>query len=232
MRAPATAANRITLPNTVVKGFDDLERGLHLPRWQATVKRLFDLVIALLLLTLFLPLFIVVALAIKLSSPGPILFRQEREGLGGKLFRMFKFRSMRTGSPTRLDEQQAALAPRGMLVKMRRDPRVTPVGRWLRATSIDELPQLWNVLRGDMSLVGPRPLIPFMLEAHPGFRRVRARVRPGITGLWQLRERSNNTSAAVMMPHDLEYVARFGLKQDLSILLQTIPAVLSGRGAF
>ena len=152
--------------------------------------------------------------------------------MGGRLFSIVKFRSMRTGNPAGIEEQQAAQATQGLLVKMRRDPRVTTVGRWLRATSIDELPQLWNVVRGDMSLVGPRPLIPFMLEAHPEYRRMRARVRPGITGLWQVRDRSNNTSAAAMLPHDLEYLSRFGLRQDLSILLRTIPAVLSGRGAF
>jgi exopolysaccharide production protein ExoY len=212
--------------------YDALESRLASCCGQITVKRLLDFVIALSLLILFAPLFAVAALAVKRSSPGPVFFRQEREGRGGQRFLMLKFRSMRAGGAGGLEAQQAVLAARGTLVKMRQDPRVTAVGRWLRRTSVDELPQLWNVLRGDMSLVGPRPLIPFMLESHPEFRRVRALVRPGITGLWQLRDRSNNTAAAAMLPHDLEYLARFGLKQDLAILLHTIPAVLTSRGAF
>ena len=235
MHTPVLAGDRrVALPGVEegIFAFDELEVRLASRRWQAAVKRLLDLVAALSLLVLLSPLFALVSLAIKLSSAGPVIFRQEREGRGGKRFFMCKFRSMRTRGPVGLEAQQAVLATRGMLVKMRRDPRVTPVGRWLRLTSIDELPQLWNVLRGDMSLIGPRPLIPFMLEAHPEFRRARALVRPGITGLWQLRDRRNNTTAAAMLPHDLEYLARFGLKQDLLILLRTIPAVLTGRGAY
>lgn len=234
MRPPAIEASRVAVPNAGAEGIalDSVAHGRNVLSWQFTAKRVLDVVIALPLLALLSPLFLLVGLAIKISSAGPIFFRQEREGLGGKRFAMLKFRSMRINGSTALEQQQAALATQGTLMKMRRDPRVTTVGRWLRATSIDELPQLWNVLRGDMSLVGPRPLIPFMLEGHPEFRRVRALVRPGITGLWQLRDRSNNTSAAAMLTHDLEYLTRFGLMQDLSILLQTIPAVLSGKGAF
>lgn len=234
MRAPVIGASRTALPNAGqrVVEFDYSGFGLKVLSWQFAAKRLLDVAMALPLLVLLAPLFLLVALAIKISSAGPIFFRQQREGLGGRRFAMLKFRSMRMNNATGLEEQQAELATQGTLVKMRRDPRVTTVGRLLRATSIDELPQLWNVLRSDMSLVGPRPLIPFMLEGHPEFRRVRALVRPGITGLWQLRDRSNNTSATAMMAHDLEYLTRFGLKQDLCILLQTIPAVLSGRGAF
>lgn len=234
MLAPSTAAGRDAAPNAEALAYDfnHIEPQLTYPRRAVIVKRLFDLAVALFLLVLLSPFFAIAALAIKLSSAGPVFFRQRREGMGGRLFSILKFRSMRTGNPAGLKEQQVAQATQGLLVKMPRDPRVTAVGRWLRATSIDELPQLWNVVRGDMSLVGPRPLIPFMLDAHPEYRRLRARVRPGITGLWQVRDRSNNTSAAAMLPHDLEYLSRFGLKQDLSILLRTIPAVLSGRGAF
>lgn len=234
MRAPAIEGSPIALPNLEERGFtfDDPAHWLASRRWQARAKRVLDFVVALSLLALLSPLFAVVALAIKLASAGQVFFRQEREGQGGKRFSMFKFRSMRAGGAAELDAQQVALATRGTLVKMRQDPRVTALGRWLRMTSIDEMPQLWNVLRGDMSLVGPRPLIPFMLESHPDFRRARALVRPGITGLWQLRDRSNNNTAAAMLPHDLEYLAGFSLKQDLSILLRTIPAVLTGRGAF
>ena len=235
MRATIIARDSlIALPGVVEKGFAlaDQAHWDASHRWQVMLKRVFDFVVALALLALLPPVFAVVALAIKLSSAGPVIFRQEREGLGGKRFYLFKFRSMKTGSVTELETQQAALVVRGTLVKMPGDPRVTAVGRWLRRTSVDELPQLWNVLCGDMSLVGPRPLIPFMLDSYPEFRRARALVRPGITGLWQLRDRSNNTTAAAMLPHDLEYLAGFGLKQDLAILLRTIPAVLKRRGAF
>lgn len=202
-----------------------------LRRRQTALKRLFDVVMAFLLLALLLPLLAVIAFMIKLSSPGPVLFQQEREGRGGRRFRMFKFRSMRINSPA-MDARQTELAVHGTLLKLRRDPRVTLVGCWLRRTSMDELPQLWNVMRGEMSLVGPRPLIPFMLEGHPAFRRARALVRPGMTGLWQLRDRSNNTTAAAMLSHDLEYLRHFGLRQDLMILARTIPAVLACKGAF
>ena len=224
----------VTLPGVVGQGIAlaDPAHWLAVHRRQIMLKRVFDIVAALALLALLSSVFAVVALAIKLSSAGPVFFRQEREGRGGKRFYMFKFRSMKTGDQSQLETQQAALATWGVLVKMPRDPRVTTVGRWLRMTSVDELPQLWNVLWGDMSLVGPRPLIPFMLDSCPEFRRARALVRPGISGLWQLRDRSNNTTAAAMLPHDLEYLAGFGLKQDLVILLRTLPAVMKGRGAF
>jgi lipopolysaccharide/colanic/teichoic acid biosynthesis glycosyltransferase len=212
--------------------FDEHVCRLSSRRWQSAGKRLLDCGVALFLLILFSPLLVVAAVAVKLSSAGPVLFRQEREGRGGRRFYMLKFRSMRICGTAEVDAYQAALAARGTLIKMRQDPRVTAVGRWLRATSIDELPQLWNVLSGDMSLVGPRPLLPFMLEPHPEFRRVRALVRPGITGLWQLRDRNNNNTAAAMLPHDLEYLRGFSLKQDLVILARTVPAVLTGRGAF
>jgi len=212
--------------------YDDWERRLAQLQGQAALKRALDFVIALFLLIMLLPLFALVAPAIKLSSPGPVFFQQAREGRGGRRFAMFKFRSMRCNGIETSLAQQSKLAPWGTLLKAPDDPRVTAVGRWLRKTSIDELPQLWNVLRGDMSLVGPRPLIPFMLEGHPEFRQVRSLVRPGITGLWQLRDRVNNTTAAAMLPHDLEYLRNFGLKQDLAILAHTIPAVLAGKGAF
>ena len=205
---------------------------LDAQRWQSACKRLCDGLTALALLLLLSPLLLAIALVIKLSSPGPVLFRQEREGQHGRRFILQKFRTMRVGVANPLGERQAVLEADGKLLKLRHDPRVTPVGRWLRKTSVDELPQLWNLLRGEMSLVGPRPLIPFMLEGDQEFRRVRALVRPGLTGLWQLRDRANNTSAAAMRPHDLEYIQRFSLGLDFLILLRTIPAVLAGKGAF
>lgn len=202
-------------------------------RWQLACKRLYDILAAFVLLLLLSPLLAAAGLAVKLSSPGPVLFYQEREGRYGRRFFMLKFRTMYTGGLNLLGERQAILAVDGTLLKLHRDPRVTPIGYWLRKTSVDELPQLWNVLRGEMSLVGPRPLIPFMLEkGDQEFRQVRALVRPGVTGLWQLRDRSNNTSAIAMRLHDLEYIDRFSLRLDFLILLRTIPAVLMGKGAF
>jgi len=127
---------------------------------------------------------------------------------------------------------QQAAASSGVLVKARHDPRVTRLGRILRSTSLDELPQLFNVLRGDMSLVGPRPLVPFMLAPYPALREVRSLVRPGMTGLWQIRDRQHNTTASAMMRHDLEYVRRFSLGLDLAILLRTPLVVASRQGAY
>jgi lipopolysaccharide/colanic/teichoic acid biosynthesis glycosyltransferase len=212
--------------------FEQLADRLIARRGEAVFKRFLDIFGALFLLVLLFPLFVITSVAVKISSAGPVFFRQEREGRHGKRFQMLKFRSMHNEDAGGLYSQRNKLAATGTLLKLRADPRVTVLGRWLRRTSIDELPQLWNVMVGDMSLVGPRPLIPFMLEPHPEFRRMRALVRPGITGLWQLRDRSNNTTAAAMMLHDLEYLENFGVKQDLLILARTIPAVLAGKGAF
>ena len=119
----------------------------------------------------------------------------------------------------------------GTLIKLKEDPRLTPIGSFIRKTSIDELPQLFNVLKGDMSLVGPRPLVLHMMQPYPTIRRVRCMVRPGVTGLWQIRERANNTSVIVMMPHDLDYLRNYSLWLDIRILLATLPAVLWGTGA-
>jgi len=194
-------------------------------------KRAFDLLAAATLLLVLAPLLVATALCIALSSRGPVLFCQAREGYRGRQFTLWKFRSMRTEHDTVTAEAQRAAAGEGRLIKLKSDPRVTAVGRFIRVTSIDELPQLFNVMKGEMSLVGPRPLVPFMLAPHPEFREVRALVRPGITGLWQIRDRENNTSASGMMPHDLEYISRFSLDLDALILVRTVKAVLSAKGA-
>lgn len=210
---------------------DRCNRRLTARRTDLLIKRLLDFSGAFALLLLLWPVFVVAALAVS-SSRGPVLFRQQREGSYGRCFRILKFRSMKTDtSPSRTSEPLSHGA-NAVLLKFPGDPRVTRAGRWLRRTSIDELPQLLNVLRGEMSLVGPRPLPPFMLDPYPELRRIRALVRPGVTGLWQLRDRTNNTSAATMLSHDIEYIERFNLRLDLWILLRTIPAVVSGRGAY
>jgi exopolysaccharide production protein ExoY len=189
-------------------------------------KRILDGVVAAVGLAVCSPVLLGAAVAVRVSSPGPVLFRQERWGLGGRRFVMYKFRTMFADAPPQLH------SPDGALHKLRQDRRVTGVGAWLRRTSIDELPQLFNVLRGDMSLVGPRPLMLHMLEPYPRFHAIRSLVRPGITGLWQIRDREHSSNAAFMMAHDVEYVTTVTVWRDVRILLATVFVVLSGRGSF
>jgi lipopolysaccharide/colanic/teichoic acid biosynthesis glycosyltransferase len=208
-----------------------LQKLLRQKRGQLMLKRLLDITGALFSLALLGFPLLVIALLVRLGSPGPVIFSQARVGRRGKHFVMYKFRTMRAQRDPAADEAQAAAAKAGILVKGKDDSRVTGIGRFLRSTSLDELPQLFNVLKGDMSFVGPRPLIPFMLAGHPEFAEARALMRPGITGLWQVHERENNTSAQVMMPYDLEYIRRFSLGRDLGILLRTPFVVFAGNGA-
>jgi exopolysaccharide biosynthesis polyprenyl glycosylphosphotransferase len=195
------------------------------------VKRIFDIITSLLLLVLLLPVGLLVALAIKLDSRGPVLFRQSRLGRNGKQFEALKFRSMKMGSEAERDalsQQNEASWP---LFKMRNDPRVTRVGRFLRRTSLDEVPQLWNVLKGDMSLVGPRPPVPSEVEEYHPWQRRRLEAPPGITGLWQVSGRSDLPFDEMVML-DIYYIENWSLVLDFGILLRTIPAVISGRGAY
>lgn len=197
-------------------------------------KRAVDLAGAGAGLVLLAPLLLAVALVVRLSSPGPVLFRQLRLGRGGRPFYVLKFRTMVADAERRLAELESHNeASGGVLFKIRRDPRVTPLGRFLRRTSLDELPQLMNVLRGDMSLVGPRPLQlrdSYRLEAlDPESFARRLSVPPGITGPWQVGGRSDGTDG--MVRQDLDYIACWSLALDLKILVRTIPAVLTGRGA-
>jgi len=194
------------------------------------VKNVLDRVIALVGLVLCTPLFLAIAVAIRLSDPGPVFFRQPRVGREGRTFRVWKFRTMYTDAEDRL----AALADQnesdGLLFKIRDDPRIFPVGRFLRATSMDELPQLVNVLLGEMSLVGPRPL-PAEDGDFLGDVRRRLLVRPGITGLWQVSGRSDlSWDDAVRL--DLYYVDNWSLVLDLLTLWRTIGAVLRRKGAY
>jgi lipopolysaccharide/colanic/teichoic acid biosynthesis glycosyltransferase len=194
-------------------------------------KRIFDLVGAVVLLLVLSPVFACCALAVRLSSPGPIIFRQERVGERGKTFLFLKFRSMYVASDTTPHQTYVAAFIKGEarqddgvpLYKMGNDRRITPAGRWLRRTSLDELPQLWNVIRGEMSLVGPRPPIPYELYG-------RLAVRPGLTGLWQVSGRSRTTFEQ-MVALDLDYIQRQSFMLDLAILLRTIPTVIASRDA-
>jgi len=199
--------------------------------WPLVVKRLLDIVSSIILLCLVTPLFVIVALLIKFSSKGPILFRQERVGVNKRRFRIFKFRTMLPNAEKKLVELEEQNEASGPVFKIRNDPRITPIGKVLRRTSIDELPQLFNVLKGDMSLVGPRPL---PVRDYEGFsddwQRRRFSVRPGITCLWQVSGRSS-IPFEQWMKLDLQYMDEWSLWLDIKILAQTVSAVLRGSGA-
>jgi len=193
------------------------------------VKRVIDVVGATIILVMGSPLLALIGLAIRLDSPGPIVFRQTRVGAGGKTFECCKFRSMREGAEAeQLRELDEAGGP---IFKMRDDPRQTRLGRFLRRTSLDGLPQLWNVLCGDMSLVGPRPSFPSEVSRYMEWHKRRLEVRPGVTGLQQVSGRSH-LSFDEMVLLDVYYIENWSLWLDLKILLRTIPAVLSGGGAY
>jgi exopolysaccharide biosynthesis polyprenyl glycosylphosphotransferase len=199
--------------------------------WASEIKRLLDLVLATVLLVALVPLFAFLAFLVKRDSQGGVFFAQERVGLNRRRFRMYKFRTMASGAEASLPELEQFNQSDGPTFKLRGDPRVTRVGRWLRRTSLDELPQLVNVIRGEMSLVGPRPLPVRDVE---GFEEVhhqrRFSVPPGLTGLWQVSGRSS-LSFETWMELDMRYVDEWSLGLDLRILAKTIPAVLSGEGA-
>jgi exopolysaccharide biosynthesis polyprenyl glycosylphosphotransferase len=198
---------------------------------QYAVKRTFDLVLATLALVLLSPLLALSALAVRLSSRGPIIYRSVRPGIAGRPFRCFKFRTMRVDADISEDELEQLNESSGALFKIRNDPRLTGVGRALRRFSIDELPQLLNVLHGDMSLVGPRPLPMRDFERLEEWHKKRYMVLPGITGLWQVSGRSE-LDFDDLVRLDFLYLERWSIWLDLSILLKTVPAVLSRRGAY
>jgi lipopolysaccharide/colanic/teichoic acid biosynthesis glycosyltransferase len=194
------------------------------------VKRLVDLSLALLGSIVALPLLAVIGLAIKLTDGGPVLFKQTRVGRGGRLFTMYKLRTMVVDAEQRLAALATSNESAAHLFKMKHDPRVTPLGRVLRRLSLDELPQLLNVLNGTMSLVGPRPHLAAEVARLPQEAQRRSTVKPGLTGLWQISGRSNlGADEAVRL--DIRYVDTWSLKLDLLILLGTVPAVLTARGA-
>jgi exopolysaccharide biosynthesis polyprenyl glycosylphosphotransferase len=199
--------------------------------WRGVAKRVFDVVIAAAGLIVVSPILLAAAIAIKLDSPGPVFFRQERVGKDGKHFGVLKLRSMRSDAERTLAALRSQSEVDGPLFKMRNDPRVTRVGRVLRSWSIDELPQLWNVLRGEMSIVGPRPALPGETSEWSAELQNRLRVKPGITGMWQVNGRSSS-SFEDYERYDLYYVDNWSLLTDLAIIAKTIPVVLLRRGAF
>ncbi|MBA2244400.1 MAG: sugar transferase [Gemmatimonadetes bacterium] len=197
------------------------------------LKRVLDIAISAVLLLLLAPLMLIIAAAIRWTSPGPVLFRQVRVGKNGRLFKIIKFRTMRSDAEAALTADPvlyAAYVANDYKLPPESDPRITPQGRWLRKTSLDELPQLFNVLRGEMSLVGPRPVVPNEI-AHYGDRAAKfCSVPPGLTGAWQVFGRSDLHYPA-RCDVELAYVQTWSLSQDLVILFKTVGAVLSGRGA-
>jgi len=200
--------------------------------WQIIIKRLVDIVGSLALLVTLLPLLAVIALCIKLTSPGPIFFSQERVGINKRRFRLLKFRTMVQDAEDHQQQLEHLNDADGPVFKIRADPRVTRVGAVLRRFSLDELPQLLNILRGDMSLVGPRPLpLRDVNNIHTRWHKRRFSVKPGLTGLWQVNGRSN-VSFDHWVRMDLEYIDHWSLSLDLKIMLKTIPAVLKGSGAY
>jgi exopolysaccharide biosynthesis polyprenyl glycosylphosphotransferase len=193
-------------------------------------KRAFDVVSSAVAILAFSPVLLATAVAIKLESPGPIFFRQVRVGWNGRPFKMYKFRSMRVDAEARLESLRAQNEASGPVFKMKHDPRVTRVGRFIRRASIDELPQFLNVLAGEMSVVGPRPPVPAEVRQYQRWQRRRLSVKPGITCTWQVSGRSN-VSFDEWMELDLEYIDNWSLWRDVQICFQTIPAVLTSRGA-
>jgi lipopolysaccharide/colanic/teichoic acid biosynthesis glycosyltransferase len=228
------------VPN-VLHPIDPLLGSNRGPKAYDSVKRGLDVIGSFSLLVLLSPLFLIIAVLVKLKSPGPVFFRQVRVGQNGKTFTCFKFRTMHVNADHAIHQQfvssfiksgpQAQEAVRGGVFKITDDPRVTAVGRFLRKSSLDELPQLWNVLRGEMSLVGPRPPVPYEVEQYRYWhcRRV-LEAKPGITGLWQVNGRSRTTFDD-MVRLDLRYARGRSLWTDLKILLATPKAVIEGKGA-
>jgi exopolysaccharide biosynthesis polyprenyl glycosylphosphotransferase len=194
-------------------------------------KRVFDVVLSAASLILLSPLLLAIAAMIRITSPGPVFFQQTRCGLGGRRFMLYKFRSMINNAEQMRAELHQMNELDGPVFKISDDPRITQVGRWLRRFSLDELPQLWNIFRGDMSFVGPRPAVPEEVEQYEDWQRRRLRMRPGLTCIWVIEGR-NHVDFNRWMQLDLKYIDTWSLWLDAKIFLRTIPIVLSGRGAY
>jgi exopolysaccharide biosynthesis polyprenyl glycosylphosphotransferase len=219
--------------------YPDLREPDLATRFSRLAKRALDVVVSLIAIILFSPLFILISVAVKLTSRGPILFRQERVGQYGRRFSFLKFRSMKCGSDSHIHQEYVKqfisgtiAKEQGVTYKITQDPRLTRIGGLLRKSSLDELPQLINVLKGEMSLVGPRPAIPYEIDFYQMWHRTRfLEVKPGITGLWQVTGRSKTTFDD-MVRLDLRYVKQWSFWLDIKILLRTPQAVFSGEGAY
>jgi exopolysaccharide biosynthesis polyprenyl glycosylphosphotransferase len=230
LKTPARAA--------LEEDFDDARLITHYAGpangWPVLAKRFIDVALSTVVLLILAPALVLTAILIKLTSPGPVFFVQKRVGLNKRVFNIFKFRTMVPDAERRLADLEHLNEASGPVFKIMRDPRITPIGSFLRKTSIDELPQLLNVVKGDMSLVGPRPLqlrdYELLTQGGPDWQRCRFSVRPGITCLWQVNGRSS-IPFEQWMELDQEYVHKWSLWLDVQILAKTIPAVLKGSGA-
>lgn len=195
------------------------------------IKRVIDIVLAAIGLLVFSPIMLIVVIAIKLEDfKGPVLFSQERVGKLGEIFKIYKFRSMYVDAEQRLQELQHLNEQTGPVFKIKDDPRITKVGKFIRKTSLDELPQLVNVLRGEMSIVGPRPALPREVKQYNAYQKQRLLVKPGITCIWQVSGR-NNIGFDEWVELDLEYIKNQSLGLDIKLILQTIPALLGDHNA-
>ena len=195
------------------------------------IKSVFDYLFAFAVLILLLPFLLIIAAAIKLSSRGPVLFTQERSGLNGRRFRVYKFRTMFADAEARREQVKDLNESDGPVFKIRKDPRIIPyIGTFLRKTGIDELPQLINVLKGEMSLVGPRPPIPAEVDDYDRWQMRRLSMKPGLTCLWQVSPNRNDLSFDQWMKKDLEYIDNWSLWLDFKIMLMTVRAMLKGEG--
>lgn len=204
------------------------------PYWRSplrlAIKRAFDITVAAVLLLLLSPIFLALAIAVKLGSPGPVFYRWKVVGRGGRPLTSYKFRSMVQNAEALRDQLARHNEMTGPVFKMSRDPRITRVGAWLRKYSLDELPQLYSVLKGDMSLVGPRPPLGTEYAQFSAFQKQKLAVKPGVTCLWQVRGRNQISNLDDWVRLDLEYISRWSLSLDFAILVRTLGAVLSGTG--
>lgn len=199
--------------------------------YQLFMKRLMDITGSIIGLFITGILFLVLAPVIYIQSPGPIFFLQERVGRNGRKFRMYKFRSMYMGAEERKQELMDQNKMNGLMFKMDNDPRIIPIGRFIRKFSIDEFPQFWNVLKGDMSLVGTRPPTVDEFEQYEEHHKVRLSIKPGLTGMWQVNGRSDITDFEEIVQLDNQYIAEWNLRLDLKILFKTVGVVLGSKGS-
>jgi exopolysaccharide biosynthesis polyprenyl glycosylphosphotransferase len=223
--------NAADMPMTSKKQVTTPARTYAMTRMERVGKRLMDILLAGFALLLAAPVMLMVAVMIKLESPGPVLFKQRRVGQGGKLFHIYKFRSMVVNAEALQSTVNKTTADGKTLHKHKDDSRVTRIGKIIRKTSLDELPQLFNILLGDMSIVGPRPELPWLVEQYETWQRERFLVPQGLTGWWQVTGRSEKP-CHLSTEDDLHYIHHYSLWLDIKIILMTIPAMLKGKGAF
>ena len=227
---PGTPSRLPSSPSSPVV-FDAAATDVIEPFGYAATKRVFDLIVGTIILLLLVPVIPMVALMIRLDSAGSVFYRQDRVGRGGRLFKFYKFRSMRADSDRLRADLETRNEVTGPVFKMKNDPRITSVGQFLRRSSLDEIPQIFNVLKGDMSIVGPRPALPGEVARYEAWHRRRLDVKPGITCLWQVAGRGQ-VGFDEWMRLDVEYLSHRSLRTDVTIFLKTIPAVIARRGAY